>query len=166
MKSKGQQEIVGFVLIVVLVVIAMMVFLLISLRGDNNEEKNSLEVKNLLDSIMGYTTSCAIVFEPQYDTMEDLFKSAFESKTCSNLNKPALNYLNESLVAILGNLTLTESTVVGYRLDFLQRQDNIEMGILEVFGGNCSISKRSEFAQRNIISGESRLLIRLKLCMG
>jgi ABC-type Na+ efflux pump permease subunit len=52
MKNRnGQQEMVGFVLIVVLVVVGLMVFLVISLR-DSPEMEKSIEVGNMLDSII------------------------------------------------------------------------------------------------------------------
>ena len=51
MNKRGQQEIVGFVLIVVLVVVGLMVFLIMSLR-DSPEAVESLEVENMLDALM------------------------------------------------------------------------------------------------------------------
>ena len=74
---RGQQEMVGFILIVVLVVIGLMVFLILSVRN-SPEPVNSLAVENMLASIMKHTTECAIVFEPQFDSFEDLFKSCYE----------------------------------------------------------------------------------------
>ena len=65
-RKKGQQEIVGFVLIVVLVVVGMMVFLIISTRTSDDEVK-SVEVGNMLDAIMKHTSECAVVYEPDYD---------------------------------------------------------------------------------------------------
>ena len=58
-KKKAQQEIVGFVLIVVIVMIGLMIFLVISLR-DTGDPTNSGGVDNILSSIMRYTTDCAI----------------------------------------------------------------------------------------------------------
>jgi hypothetical protein len=56
--NKAQQEIVGFVLIVVLVMIGLMIFLVISLRT-SPESGESLEVSNMLNAIMKSTTKCA-----------------------------------------------------------------------------------------------------------
>ena len=69
-KKRAQQEIVGFVLIVVIVMIGLMVFLVISIRTEN-EVTNSAEVDNILSSIMRHTTNCAISYEPDYGTFED-----------------------------------------------------------------------------------------------
>ena len=101
MNRKAQQEMVGFVLIVVLVIIGMMVFLIISLR-DSGEVTDSLEVDNMIGAVMRHTTECAIVFEPQYDTFEDLFKSCYDNDKCDNLGVDACDYLNESLRDVVG----------------------------------------------------------------
>jgi len=75
-RKVGQQEIVGFVLIVVLVVVGLMVFLIISLR-DSPVDDDSVVVVNILDAVMKHTTECAVVYEPDYDNFEDLFKSCY-----------------------------------------------------------------------------------------
>jgi hypothetical protein len=152
---------VGFVLIVVLVMVGLMIFLVISLRQDKAVE-NDVEVKNLLDSMMRYTTECAIVFEPQYDTLENLFKSCYEDDRCSNLNKPSCEYLNETLKEVVGALLASEATISAYQIDFLSRDSEGEEGIIKVLEGNCTGTVAS--AQRDIVSGGTHLLIRLKLC--
>ena len=162
MKNKGQQEMVGFILIVVLVMIGMMVFLVISLR-DSPENKGSLEVGNILDAIMKHTTECAIVYEPDYDNFEDLFKSCHQGDGCSNLGVDACDYLNESLRAVLEGMFATESSrVTAYQLDFFVKDDNGEEGLLRIFEGNCTGAVSS--AQRNIVSYSDDLIIQMKVC--
>ena len=162
MKSKrGQQEIVGFVLIVVLVVVGLMVFLIISLR-DSDEQEKSVEVGNMLDAIMKHTTECAVVYEPDYDSFEDLFKSCHEGDQCSNLGLSACDYLNESLAAVLDGMFATEAKVVAYQVDFLVKDDAGEDGILRILEGNCTGSVSS--AQRSVVSHSDSLVIRLRIC--
>ena len=161
--KKGQQEIVGFVLIVVLVVVGLMVFLLISVR-DSPEQEKSVEVGNMLDSLMKHTTECAIVYEPDYDDFEDLFKSCHQGDGCSNLGVDACDYLNESLRAVLEGMFATESSrVTAYQLDFFVKDDNGEEGLLRIFEGNCTGAVSS--AQRSIVSSSNDLIIRMKVCM-
>ena len=74
--NRSQQEMVGFVLIVVIVIVALMVFLVISVRKPS-EIKESAEVENLLDVLMDHTTECAVISEPDYDSVKDLVKSHF-----------------------------------------------------------------------------------------
>ena len=160
--KKGQQEIVGFVLIVVLVVVGLMVFLIISLR-DAPENEGSLEVENMLDALMRHTTECAIVYEPDYDDFEALFKSCHEGDRCSNLGKDACDYLNESLADVVGAMVASEATVGFYQVDFLVKDDVVEEGLLRISGGvNCTGSLNG--AQRSVVSGSDSLVIRLKVC--
>lgn len=161
MGSKGQQEIVGFVLIVVLVVVGLMVFLVISLR-DSPESESSIEVGNILDAVMKHTTECAIVYEPNYDNFEDLFKSCHQGDQCSNLNKSACNYLNESLRAVVGDLMASEANVGFYEIRFFVKDEEGQTGLLEISEGNCTGSMNS--AQRSIVSDSDSLIIRMKIC--
>jgi hypothetical protein len=159
--KRGQQEIVGFVLIVVLVVIGLMVFLLVSIR-ETPVEENSVAVGNLLESIMKHTTSCAPSFVPDYDDYEALFKSCYQDKTCSNLNEPSCDYLDRELQAFLETLIKTEATVSAYQLDFVVKEDDGEEGLMRILEGECGGVITS--AQKTIISGSENLVIRLSLC--
>jgi hypothetical protein len=160
--KRGQQEMVGFVLIVVLVVVGLLVFLVVSLRQEP-KETDSLEVGNMLSGIMRHTTECAIVFEPQYDTFEDLLKSYHEGDRCTNLDKSAEEYLNESLTSLLGDIMDTEATIKAYQLEVVIRDDVGEQGLFRMFSGNCTGGELSG-ASRSIISGADTLLVKLKVC--
>jgi len=161
-RKKGQQEIVGFVLIVAVVVVALMVFLVISLK-DSGEDVKSVEVKNMLDALMKQTTECAIVYEPDYDSFEDLFKSCYKNNKCKNLGVSACNYLNESLAEVLDAMFATEATISAHQLDFFVRDsDESQTGILRILEGKCAGTISS--AQRSIVSGSDSLIIRLKVC--
>lgn len=79
---KAQHEMVGFILIVVLVVVVSLIFLGISLRQKpSGVESESKQVVNLLNSILQYTTDCAI-YVPQYESVRDLIKSCYHAETC------------------------------------------------------------------------------------
>ena len=160
--KRGQQEMVGFVLIVVLVVVGLMVFLTISVRNRDSSEIESVSTSNLLSSVMKYTTKCAITFEPKYDSFEDLFKSCYQNKRCSNLgDKPACLYLNESLKSVMSELIKTEATVSGYEVSFFEKDGE---GILQIRDGECENSPTVSSAQRNLIAGSTSLIVRLKIC--
>ena len=156
---RGQQEMVGFVLIVILVVVGLMVFLIISLN-DAPEHEKSVEVGNMLEAMMKHTTDCAIVYEPDYDDFEDLFKSCYQGDQCSNLGKSSCDYLNESLRGVLNGMFATEATVGAYEVDFFVK--DVPEGLLHIFEGNCTGSVSS--AQRSVVSGSESLIIRMKVC--
>ena len=162
LKNRGQQEIVGFVLIVVLVVVGLMVFLVISMRG-GDDALESVKVSNILDVVMRTTSECAIVYEPDYDTFEDLFKSCYGGKICSNSGREACDYLNESLTDVINGMMMTESGVVGWGIDFVEKDEDGEVGILRIEDwGNCTGGVSG--AQRSIVSGGDKLIVRMKIC--
>ena len=166
MKKRAQQEIVGFVLIVALVMVALMVFLVISLRTQPTE-RESIEVENLLNSIMKKTTGCAISFEPQYDDFEDLFKSCYNEDTCNNIQENGMNlfsceYLQESLNETIRELLTTEATTNSFQLDFLNREDEEEERIFRISEGNCTGQVSS--AQKTLLSDSDKLIIRMRIC--
>ncbi len=161
MRSKGQQEIVGFVLIVVLVMIAMMVFLVISIKHSPDRVK-SVRVGNMLDVIMKQTTGCAIVYIPNYDNYEDLFKSCYKGEKCSNLGISACNYLNKSLRVVVGDMMKTDATISFYQISFSSKDSSGQKGILQFSNGNCT--GVSSTAQRNIMSGSENLIVQMKIC--
>ena len=161
--NRGQQEMVGFVLIVVLVIIGLMVFLVISVTGEPDPSE-SLEVGDLLDAVLKHTTKCAIVFEPQYDDFEDLFKSCYEGKRCSNLGKDACEYLNESLRAVLDDSMSSLANVNYYRLEFTARDNEGQSGVIPVIEeGTCTGTSLSG-ASRLFSSDLDRLFVSLELC--
>jgi hypothetical protein len=157
MRSKAQQEMVGFVLIVLIVMIAMFIFLVLSLRG-HDEPTNSLEVQNMLDSIFKMTTDCAPVFEPQYNDFEALFKTCYAGARCKNLDEPACAYLNETLTDILEQLAKTKLVINAYSLDFYSDEE----GLLRISSGNCT---GNELSALKTISKDSQMLhVKLKIC--
>lgn len=158
-QKKGQQEIVGFVLIVVLVVVGLMVYLGISLRS-GIENVDSVEVENMLDAMMKQTTECAIVYEPDYDDFEDLFKSAYKGSKCSNLGESAKEYLNSSIREVLGDMVRSDATIKAYELQFYEK-DSQDYELI-FFEGSCSGTINS--AQRIITTGSDRLVVVLKIC--
>src|SRR3989344_5093535 len=156
--KSGQQGMVGFVLIIAVVVVALMIFLVISIKKGPTET-SSLEVDNLLGSVMKYTTKCAVNFEPQYDDVEDLFKSCYKGDQCKNLGKDSCIYLKESLDEILRGVM--DPTVESYRLEFYSKEVEGNRDILSF--GECKGGKVNS-ALRVLVLGSNSLGVRLKLC--
>jgi len=159
--KSAQQEMVGFILIVVLVVVALMVFLVISVR-QTGDEKQSVEVENMLNVLMDYTTDCAIVFEPDYDTIEDLVKSCYNNNRCTNLDKTSCDYLGETLQDLMEDLMKTESVVNAYQIDVLYRDEELEEELLKIEKGNCSGEVEGASILQDVDAGD--LVTRLRIC--
>lgn len=168
---KAQQEMVGFVLIVLIVMVGLLVFLVISLRS-GGEISDSAEVENMLEVLMRKTTECAITFEPQYDNYEDLFKSCYDGDYCSNLGENSCNYLNESIRDDLNEVMDTEATISAYQLkayylgeNFDNSEEVVRDNIVNVGEGNCTGELRG--AQRMIsVRGGGSIRIEMIICKG
>lgn len=179
-KKKGQQEIVGFVLIVVLVMVGMMIFLIISVRDSVGDESDSGAISNMLDAILRTTSECAIVYEPDYDSYADLLKSCYQGKSCSNLDVSACDYLSTGFGEIVAELARSEGNMGGYEVDFFvparsSISSNADVpsenpqgasrggeGLLQWSGGNCSAF--SAGAQKTIVSRSTSLVVRMRIC--
>lgn len=143
--KRSQHETMGFVLIVVVVSIIGLVFLSLSIgRGDNNKS-TSLEISNLLEASMQYTTDCSVSFIPQYKSGQDLVKSCYRNEKCLN-EKMACDVLKETMKEIIdSSLDICEDCVnKGYKFEVYYRPldskvQNDEILVLEngVFS-NCS----------------------------
>lgn len=96
--KKAQHEIVGFVLIVLVVTIIGVIFLTLTIGRGEPEKHTSVEISNLLQSAMYFTTDCAINFIPQYREGQDLIKECYKDpnqkcvngKTVCDVLKPTL----------------------------------------------------------------------------
>lgn len=76
---KGQEEIVGFVLIVVLVVIVLVIFLGIQLRNPKPQQRESEVIYQFLESSMEQTTNCTLSEGASYLALDDLIRECHES---------------------------------------------------------------------------------------
>ena len=157
----GQQEMVGFVLIVVLVMIALIVFLIISV-GKKQEIRDNVEVENLLGSLMRYTTDCAIVYEPDYSDVEELIKDCKDLDRCTNLNKESCDYLNETLTKVMDSLIASEASISAY--EFSVQEKESEERIFYVRAGNCT-GQVSGGQQLIPEANGQGILVRLNVCL-
>ena len=96
--KRSQEEMVGFVLIVVLVTIIALVFLAISIRKPQ-ESVESSEISSFAQVMMKYSTSCYSSVERMYD-IKDLIKACSNREKCLDGNESCA-VLNNTLGEIL-----------------------------------------------------------------
>lgn len=139
---RGQEEITGFVLVVVLVAVILVVFLGITLRGDKSNSQESLDVSQFLDAMMEYTTSCALQYEPAYSELDELFRECYSNpdKKCTSGNgvcDEARNVTSEILDASWP--TGKDRPIKG--LVFMSNYEinnSVIANVLKIEKGNCS----------------------------
>ncbi len=57
-KTRAQEEMVGFAIILIIVAVILLIFLSSSLKKSENEELQSYEVSGFIQAVLQYTTSC------------------------------------------------------------------------------------------------------------
>ena len=161
--KKGQQEIVGFVLIVVLVVIGLMFSLIYSFSDKDEIKEDDISLGNLMSSILDYTTDCSVDGEKQ--TVLDLLTNCESGKGCDNDERTSCELLQEELELIIAATYQTESSVDGVTFDYYIDKDGLILGIQsfeKISVGNCTTSYLKSFEQP--IGGVDDAYVLISVC--
>lgn len=137
-KKKGQEEIIGFAMIMVIVVIVILFFLVFALKRDSGENVQSYEVDNFIQSMLQYTTTCDNYFG-NYSIQELIFQCE-NGKDCLN-EQNSCDILNSTVRGILQtSWDFGESSPIkGYDFDLSANADEI----LQFLEGNKTNNYKS-----------------------
>lgn len=140
-KKRGQEEIVGFVLIIVLVAVVFLIFLGFSIRQVPSTTTESIDVSQFLESSMEYTTSCVTSFYPDYRKLGELFKECLSNTKCLD-ERETCDVLNETLSEIIENSWLIgeDRPLKGYEFvsEYEPSGDFPNEIIISFSSGNCT----------------------------
>ncbi|MCK9596859.1 hypothetical protein M0R19_06740 [Candidatus Pacearchaeota archaeon] len=127
----GQEEMIGFVLIIVIVTIIILVFLSFSLRKSQNEVVESYQVNGFIQSFLQYTSDCRNDLE--YLSVQNLIFSCRDGGTCLD-KRDVCKVLNSTLKDIVKESWRVGSgrPIQGYKLDILVNKE----GMLMIKEGN------------------------------
>lgn len=143
-KKKGQEEIVGFVLIVVIIAIAFVVFLGIRLRNPEPVQKESEILYQFIESSMEQTTDCVIRENGKNLALNELIRE------CHSFGNTCLNGENSCDVSIASLKGMIDASwkispqdvykgyefKVNYYLNSSSEDDGEE--IFSLIKGNCT----------------------------
>jgi hypothetical protein len=159
---KGQNEIVGFVMIVVIVTIIGLFLLALYLRQEpvKTESKN---VQNFLKASLSYTTECKIDIEPL--DLKELTKRCHNGAYCGENESCVI--LNDTFSDILEKTWKLESNKESYyNLNVYYREGEEEESrneeILNIEKGNCTGSKVG--AEEFFRHGQGDIFVTLEIC--
>lgn len=93
--TKAQEEMIGFVLIVVLVIVVLVIFLGFSLRSPVKESVESYEVDNFMQVLLFYTTNCKDDTN-NYIITRDLIRKCAQGKECVD-GRDTCDVLNQTI---------------------------------------------------------------------
>lgn len=165
MDKKAQEEMVGFVLIVILVVVISVVFLGISLRGDSSSQQESLLISSFLNSISQYTTACEIP-ESVFKSVGDLVVECNNNQLCSN-GKTACEVLDGTLKGVLENSFLVSNSSYTRYYGLSLGNNDTSKEILNIVKGNgndCPAGKLYNQRAFNTGSRDDILIMKLEIC--
>jgi len=119
--NKGQEEMVGFALIIVVVSVILLIFLAFSLRNGEKESVESYEVDSFIQSFLQYTTDCRDNLEAL--SIQDAIFSCNNNEICID-GRNSCDVLNSTLSEILKESwpVGAERPVKGY--DLIINSDN------------------------------------------
>lgn len=115
MNKKGQEEMVGFGVIIVIVMIILMVFISISIRKNSSPEIQSYEINSFIQSFLQYSTSCQNYFGEA--SVQDLIYLCERNTECLN-GQNSCDVLDSTMGRIVSNswVISNESAYKGYNL--------------------------------------------------
>ena len=162
--KRGQEEIVGFVLVVLLVCVAGLVFLGIFIRGGGQTgEQESVDIYQFLESAMKQTTECAIGYEPDFSDLGELIEQCRSGKICIS-GESACAVLNESLTEMLEKSWMVgpDRPIKGYVFNSSYGVETNSEEIVSVMSGECKGSIRG--AEYLSPSFPGNIISTLKIC--
>jgi len=121
MNKKGQEEMVGFALIVIVMAIVLLIFLSFVIKGKSKQEVESYEASSFIQSVLQYTTNCSKDYEMNYQTIQGVLFECIKGKACLD-GRDSCEVLKKEIEGMLksswkvGN----ESPIKGYsfRIEF------------------------------------------------
>ncbi len=118
--KRGQEEMVGFALIIIMVAIILLVFLTISMKK-TNEISESSEIENFLQSMLQYTSNCSINSNFNFVSINRLIQECSEDTYCNDgtFSCDVLNNTLEKMFSVSWSIQNT-SQFRGYELMILQ----------------------------------------------
>lgn len=166
--KKAQEEMVGFVLIMLLVAVIFMVFLGIYIRqGKTVQRDQNTEISQFLDSALDFTTECTLDNWHYLDVAELIAKvDNAGCVPCSSLSKTTCDVLKSTL----GNLIEAswnfgqDSPNKGYILKIEQATGGNSL-IPASLGGVVAGCSSKTGAERAVFSSSGTLTISLKICL-
>ena len=81
-KKKGQEEIVGFALIIIIVSVVLLIFLRISLQNNERETVQSYEIESFIQAVLQQTSTCRKSDNLEFLTIQRLIFSCDYEEMC------------------------------------------------------------------------------------
>ena len=159
-RNRAQEEMVGFILIILIVIVIGLFFVGYSLRHKTEPVQNA-EVGSMISAMLEYTTNCT-PYGISYYNLRDLLKACYNNEVCSNLEQDSCIYLQNLTKAILAvSVNTTDRPVNAYefKANFVGAKNQT---ILNITKGVCN--KNITLASQQIAAEQGNIIVSLKFC--
>ena len=163
--KKAQEEIVGFVAIVVFVAIILVVFLGLYVRQEKTSSiQESKDIQQFLDSSMQYTTDCALAYEPAYAELSELIQACHNGLSRCISGEDPCNLSTKTLSNLIeaGFLINEQASIKAYEFKSIYTTNTTEKEIISLKKGNCTQTIKG--AENLIPAFPGTISNTLKLC--
>ena len=166
--KKGQEEMVGLVIIMVVVAVIFLVFLGIFIRQGNSQDRTSgsAEVAQFLDSAVEFTSECTFN-DYSYLDVGELFRACDSGNALCRNGKKACVVLEETLKNMLdASWNFDEnSPLKGYELKAVNLRDSSStpLPLNPIFKGPCGTNRRGN--DKSIFAQSGSIIVSLELCL-
>lgn len=122
--KKGQEEMIGFGLIVVLVTVIIVILIaIIMYKSDKSSSVNSYEVESFVSALLTYTTDCSESYQ-EHLSVQRVIARCVDKKVCDN-GKNSCDLLKEVLAkAIEDSWNTNQRPVKGYVFNIMSDKEN------------------------------------------
>lgn len=142
---KGQEEMVGFALIIIIVAIILLVFLSMSLRNTERETVESYEIESFIQAFLQHTSKCRRADNLDFLSVQRLIFSCDKGDSCLN-GQDTCDALGETIVELMDESWEfgPDRPIKGRKLEILS-DNGIELKTLSIIddGETTSNSKGS-----------------------
>ncbi len=168
--KRSQQEIMGFVLIVMIIIIVGVVFLGISLRKKPVIDTENIEISDFLTTSIKYTTDCVLT-EPLPADLKEIVGGCYSSRSCLD-ERTACDVLNQTLMGILNSPSLLKAgsdRATKYNNLLIYYQTDLEDpsskdNIIELESGDSSLCVVNRAGRYIIPRHPGNLIVELHSC--
>lgn len=135
--KKGQEEMIGFALIIIVISVILLIFLRFSITNTEREAVESYEVDSFIQSSLQYTTECRDNFE--FLSVQDLIYECRDKTTCLEGGN-SCTILNDDLKMIAQKSweTGADKPVKGYNL----MVNSLNKSIVSLSEGNVTANSK------------------------
>src|SRR3989344_7537252 len=144
--KKAQEEIVGFVLIIVIVAVIGLVFLGVFFRQNQELERHdSIDLTEFLESSIQFNSECTEQYSADHKSVGDLIRLCYRGALCDS-GEEACKVLNRTYAQMINtSFPVGENWPdKGYEFSISYGKNISKKELVNLMKGNCSSSYRSE----------------------